>query len=194
MANWWWRAVDAAGVQVAALPSGGGGGALRLLTRASDGAGLWLATAAALAAGGGDRGRRAAVRGVAALGATSALVNGPFKLAVRRRRPGRLATAGVRRAGRTPRTSSFPSGHTASAFAFAAAATLEMPAVGPALGATAVLVAWSRVHGGQHFPSDVAAGALLGTAVGVVAGRAFADLAPSPAPDDAYENLVSPVP
>lgn len=179
----WWRAVDAAGVQVAATRVGSRtGGALRLVARASDGAGLWLATAAALAAAGGSGGRRAAARGVAALGATSALVNGPLKLAVRRRRPGRLATAGVRRAGRVPRTSSFPSGHTASAFSFATAATLEMPAAGPVLGATAMLVAWSRVHGGRHFPSDVAAGAVLGTAVGVVAGRAFPARLPSSTP------------
>lgn len=182
MASRWWRAVDAAGVQIAVARTGSRtGGALRLVARASDGAGLWLATAAALAAG-GTRGRRAAARGVAALGATSALVNGPLKLAVRRRRPGRLATAGVRRAGRAPRTSSFPSGHTASAFAFATAATVEMPAVGPAVGATAALVAWSRLHGGRHFPSDVVAGALLGTVVGVVAARAFPERLPKPAP------------
>lgn len=34
---------------------------------------------------------------------------------------------------------------------------------GPALGATAVLVAWSRLHGGRHFLSDVAAGAPAGS-------------------------------
>ena len=103
-------------------------------------------------------------------------------------------TAGVRRAGRAPRPSSFPSGHTASAFAFATAATLEMPAVGPALGATAMLVAWSRVHRGQHFPSDVAAGALLGTAVGAVAGRAFADRPPSSAPGGAQGQRANGLP
>lgn len=63
MASRWWRAVDAAGVRVAAARAGSRtGGALRLVTRASDGAGLWLA-AAALATAGGTRGRRAAARG-----------------------------------------------------------------------------------------------------------------------------------
>jgi hypothetical protein len=64
MASRWWRAVDAAGVRVAAARTGSRtDGALRLVARTSDGAGLWLATAAALAAAGGTRGRRAAARG-----------------------------------------------------------------------------------------------------------------------------------
>jgi diacylglycerol kinase family enzyme/membrane-associated phospholipid phosphatase len=165
------RAADAAGVQVAALPSGGGGGALRLLTRASDGAGLWLATAAALAAVGGTRGRRAAVRGVAALAATSALVNGPLKLAVRRRRPGRLATAGVRQAGRAPRTSSFPSGHTASGFAFAMGAGQEVPALAAPLLGVAGLVGYSRIRSQAHHPSDVAAGVAVGAGAALLTRR-----------------------
>lgn len=170
MAKRWLRVAEVVGLRTAARPGGAGGRGLGVVTRASDGAGLWLAVAALMAVTGGRRGRTAAVQGLLALAATSALVNGPLKLVVRRRRPGRWATLGLRRAGKPPRTSSFPSGHTASAFAFATAAGLEAPAMAPPLAATAGLVGWSRLHGGQHFPSDVVAGAVLGTAAGLGAG------------------------
>lgn len=173
MARRWFRMADAAAVRAAPRPSGAGGRALAGLTRASDGAGLWLAVAAVLAAAGGPAGRRVAARALAALVATSAAVNGPAKLLARRPRPGRWATAGLRRAGRAPSTSSFPSGHTASAFAFAAAATTASPWFGAPLMATAAVVGWSRLHGAQHFPTDIAAGAAFGTAAGLATGWAF---------------------
>lgn len=182
MTRRWLRTAETMGLRIATRPAGVAGQGLRALTRASDGAGLWLATAAVVALAGGPRGRRAAVQGVAAIGVTSALANGPAKLLVRRRRPGRLATAGLRRAGRAPATSSFPSGHTASAFAFAAAAGLEVPALGAPLAGTAALVGWSRLHGAQHFPTDVVAGAVLGTAVGVVTHSVWRRLSGPPSP------------
>ena len=182
MARRWVRAVEAVGLRTAARPAGAAGTVLRAVTRASDGSALWIAAGTVLAVAGGPRGRRAALRAAVSLAVTSAVVNGPAKVLVRRRRPGRWATLGLRRAGREPSTSSFPSGHTASAFAFATAAGLEAPAAAPALLGTAALVGWSRLHGGQHFPSDVAAGAALGTAVGAATwwtwDRVTAALAP----------------
>lgn len=157
---------ETAVLRAAALPSGGvGGRALALLTRLSDGAGLWVVVSAALVLVGGPRGRRAAARGAVALGAASALANGPVKVMARRRRPGRWATIGMPGAGRTPGTSSFPSGHTSSGFAFAIAAGLEAPALALPLVGTAAAVGWSRLQGGRHFPSDVLAGAVLGVSV-----------------------------
>ena len=48
---------------------------LRLLTTAANGSALWLAIAGTIAALGGQRGRRAAVRGLASIAVTSAAVN-----------------------------------------------------------------------------------------------------------------------
>jgi undecaprenyl-diphosphatase len=129
---------------------------------------LWLSLGAAGALFGGNRGRRAAGHGVAALAVTSALVNGPLKLTVGRRRP-----APRRRLRHRPRTSSFPSGHAASAFAFAVAATREVPEVGPLLLPLAGTVAYSRVYLGVHYPSDILAGAAFGAAMGMAARPAI---------------------
>lgn len=134
------------------------------LSRAADHSVLWLVLAAAGASFGGRRGRRAARQGLLAVAFSSAVVNGPLKLIVGRRRP-----AVHRRLRRTPRTSSFPSGHAASAFAFAVAATRELPWAGPVLVPLAACVAYSRVYVGVHYPSDVLAGAAFGTAAGAAA-------------------------
>jgi membrane-associated phospholipid phosphatase len=64
-----------------------------------------------------------------------------------------------------PATHSFPSGHSAAAFAFATGAGREIPWVGPPLYALAGLVGYSRVHTGVHYPLDVVTGALCGMAV-----------------------------
>ena len=132
------------------------------LSRSADHSVLWLALAAAVAAFGGSRGRRAAADGVAALAFTSAAVNGPIKLVIGRRRP-----APRRRLRHRPRTSSFPSGHAASGFAFAVPATRELPEAGPLLLPLAGTVAYSRLYLGVHYPSDVLAGGAFGGAVGL---------------------------
>ncbi len=71
-----------------------------------------------------------------------------------------------------PISSSFPSGHSAAAFAFATgvAHTSHLAAV-PLYG-LGMVVAYSRVHTGVHYPGDVIAGSLLG----VVLAQATANL------------------
>ena len=64
----------------------------------------------------------------------------------------------------TPTGLSFPSSHSTSSFAAAQAFGRLLPR-GPLLGAAAAM-AFSRLYLGVHYPSDVAAGAALGTAVG----------------------------
>jgi membrane-associated phospholipid phosphatase len=64
-----------------------------------------------------------------------------------------------------PSSSSFPSGHSAGAFAFAIGTGHVLPAAGIPLRALAALIAYSRVHTGVHYPGDVLAGALLGGAI-----------------------------
>ena len=88
----------------------------------------------ALFALGGRRGRRAAVTGLVAVGINSAVVNLPMKLASRRERPDREA-AGVpdERHVPMPTSTSFPSGHSASAFAFAGAVAGSIPVLGAPL-------------------------------------------------------------
>jgi undecaprenyl-diphosphatase len=138
------------------------------LTRAASYSRLWLGVALLLAACGGRRGRRAAGRGLLAIALAASVANGPAKLLARRRRP---ASAAARALIGTPRSTSFPSGHSASAFAFATGACAELPALAALLVPLAGAVAYSRVHAGVHYPSDVAAGAAIGIGAGGLAGR-----------------------
>ncbi len=57
---------------------------------------------------------------------------------------------------------SFPSGHTMHAVAFAMMFSSYLPALNPLVWGFAMLVAMSRVILGLHYPTDIAAGALLG--------------------------------
>jgi undecaprenyl-diphosphatase len=60
---------------------------------------------------------------------------------------------------------SFPSGHTLHAVAFTIVAASHTPALAGLLAAFTALTAVSRVVLGLHYPSDVAAGALIGGAI-----------------------------
>jgi undecaprenyl-diphosphatase len=138
---------------------------LRGLSQAANKSALWFAVAGALAAAGGPRGRRAALSGAAAIGLASSSVNLVFKGMADRRRPDREGVPAHRHVP-MPESTSFPSGHSASAFAFATAVTRELPVAGVVLVPAAAAVAFSRVHTGVHHPSDV----IVGSGIGVVAG------------------------
>jgi membrane-associated phospholipid phosphatase len=140
------------------------------LSSAADHGLLWLALGSARAA---RRGEPAiALRLGMLLGAESILTNGVVKSFFRRVRPQEHFTHdaplpfGMHR----PITSSFPSGHAASAFM---AATLLAPgsSAAPAYYGLAGLVAYSRVHVRMHHGVDVLGGALLGLALGRLARR-----------------------
>jgi undecaprenyl-diphosphatase len=62
---------------------------------------------------------------------------------------------------------SFPSGHAAGSFAFAAFVAMRVPKLGPPALLCAALIAWSRCMLGVHYPSDVLAGSLFGGTLGV---------------------------
>jgi membrane-associated phospholipid phosphatase len=95
-------------------------------------------------------------------------LNTAIKLAVRRRRP---QLPGLPQLTGTPTQFSFPSAHASTSFAGARVySRLGVPAV--PLYALALGLSISRLYLGVHFPSDVLAGALLGTLAGGLASRA----------------------
>jgi undecaprenyl-diphosphatase len=137
--------------------------ALRKLSKAASYSRLWLATSAVIAAVGGRRGRRAALEGVLAIGATSATVNLGIKPLAHRRRPDRPEPARFEaRSVPMPESTSFPSGHSASAFAFAYAVGRHYPLLGVPLRLLAGAVAYSRVNTGVHYPGDAVLGSIVG--------------------------------
>ncbi|MET8825159.1 phosphatase PAP2 family protein [Streptomyces sp. NPDC004610] len=129
---------------------------------------LWGVTAAAIAASRTPRGRRAAARGLASLALASATINTVGKRSVRRPRPPLGPVPAARQLKRQPITTSFPSGHAASAAAFGAGVAMESPQWGAVVAPVAYSVAMSRVYTGVHFPSDVLAGAALGIGAALV--------------------------
>jgi len=143
---------------------------MRRLTRASDYSRLWLGCAAILAASRGPAGRRAAVRGLASVAFSSFAANLVLKPLARRRRPDSSDLLASRQA-RIPGSSSFPSGHSASAFAFATGVGSVLPLEAMPIRALASVVAYSRVHTGVHYPADVLAGAFVGTTLAQVTCR-----------------------
>jgi undecaprenyl-diphosphatase len=156
---------------VAATPTSSLDVPLRRLSDAANNSVLWLVIAAGLGAVGGPAGRRAAVRGTAAIAVTSPLVNLVAKSAWSRQRPDRAGTGvPAGRNVRMPGSASFPSGHAAAGFAFATAVGRDQPWLGMALRFLAAAVAYSRVHAGVHYPGDVVIGSLVGASTGQAVG------------------------
>jgi undecaprenyl-diphosphatase len=155
--------------RVGELPTSPADRWLRRLTRSANHGRLWLVIAVLL----GIRKRpyrRAAIRGVGSMWASSALVNLLLKRLFTRRRPQLLEHLPHRHLRRFPSTHSFPSGHSASAAAFVTGVGLESTAAGAVLAPIALGVGYSRVHVGVHYPGDVVAGFAVGSAV-ALAGR-----------------------
>lgn len=141
------------------------------LSSAADHGLLWIALGALRAV----RCREPALglRFGAALGAESALTNGPIKFAFRRIRPTSAPPGPLPYGMHRPRTSAFPSGHATSAFTAATLLSAGTRAA-PAYYGLAALVAASRVYTRMHHASDVVAGAVLGLAMGQIAKRVLA--------------------
>jgi decaprenylphosphoryl-5-phosphoribose phosphatase len=133
-------------------------------SRLGEHAGVWLAIGAT-----GwvlERPRRAGWRrGIATVLATY-VSNTALKLLVRRPRP---ALADLPPLAGTPTGLSFPSAHASTSFAGALCySSLGQPAV--PLYALALGLSLSRLYLGVHYPSDILAGAALGTAAGALGG------------------------
>jgi undecaprenyl-diphosphatase len=147
---------------------------MSVLSHAANYSRLWMASAAVLALVGGHSGRRAAVQGLTSVAMTSAVVNLAVKRVGRRQRPDRSGEdVPIARHVSMPTSLSFPSGHSAAAFAFATGVGNRLPVVAVPLHAAAGVVAYSRVHTGVHHPSDVVVGSVLGTVLAQLTTRAL---------------------
>jgi len=123
---------------------------------------IWLAIGGGMALLDGDHREEWIVAGL--LGPFAIGLNYAVKLVVRRPRP---VLDGLPPLGGAPSSLSFPSAHSTASFACATAMT-RIDSTAAVLFALAALIAIGRPYLGMHYPSDVLAGALLGTAVGLV--------------------------
>jgi len=135
-------------------------GLLRAVSWLGDGA-LWYLVIIALALAGGTHGRAIAAQMVL-LGAANLTLYMWVKERIGRPRPF-VTCADIRACGRALDQFSFPSGHVLHATAFSNVLGFYYPAALWALVPAAVLIALSRVALGLHYPSDVAAGAAIGS-------------------------------
>lgn len=123
---------------------------------------VWLALGVVLALVDADN--REAWLVAAALGPVAIGVNYVVKVLVGRQRP---VLEGLPPLGGAPSSLSFPSAHTTSSFACATAMTRIAPEAA-ILFALAAAIGLCRPYLGMHYPSDVLAGALIGTALGLL--------------------------
>jgi undecaprenyl-diphosphatase len=136
----------------------------RALTRAGD-AKTWTALGLCGLATRTSLGTHLGLRIAAAtLGATA--ITQLLKRGLTRARPD-VSIAGFEPLAENPDRFSFPSGHTAAAFAVAAAFAGEAGGLGPLALLLAVGIGLSRVYLGAHYPLDVGAGAVLGVLAGI---------------------------
>ena len=134
---------------------------MKLFTRLGD-ALSWAFAALVLIGAGGDATRTGLKLGVAA--GLAALVSQVLKRMWRRARP-TAGIVGFTALAENPDAFSFPSGHSAAAFAAAMAMAGVVPG-GPAFVALAFAVGLSRVYLGAHYPLDAAVGACIGLLCG----------------------------
>lgn len=154
---------------VAARRSGPLDAAAHALSSAADRSKLWAGVGALRAMLDGRRGRLLALRAITVVAAESALMHLVVKRLFQRDRPS--VDVSLQFGARRPPSSSFPSGHAASAATAAVLLADGDTEWTAALGLLAAGVAWSRVQTGLHHATDAAAGMALGAGVALLARR-----------------------
>ncbi|MEV7607537.1 phosphatase PAP2 family protein [Paenarthrobacter sp. NPDC089322] len=162
-------------------PQGNHDDFFRRLSAAATKGKLWFGIAGMMATVPGKP-RRAALHGLLALGVASGVTNLIFKKALPRSRPLPEHLPIFRFVHPQPISSSMPSGHSASAVAFAAGVTFVSPVLGLTLAPLAAGVAYSRVHTGAHWPSDVVFGSALGAGAALLTRTWWPAKPPEPKP------------
>ncbi len=137
--------------------------AAQLIAKSGENGYLWFGIGLAGAAF--DPPRRRQWLSAAAIGPVAIGLNFGIKLLAKRPRP---VLEGLPPLGGAPSSLSFPSAHATASFAAATAMSRFAPELKLALFGAAAMMAVTRPYLGMHYPSDVAAGAVLGTIMGAV--------------------------
>ncbi len=150
------------------------------IARSGEWGAIWCATG--LIAAAVDRPRRTRWLKTAAIGPTAIVLNFGVKFVVRRRRP---VLEGLPPLGGAPSSLSFPSAHATASFAAATAMGRVAPGQRIPLLAGASLMSVTRPYLGMHYPSDIVAGAVLGSILGrLVPGLDASESVSHPTPSD----------
>lgn len=139
------------------------------------------------------RGHRALHSIVPPLWFTTMAIEFPIKRYFKRERPFIDLVQAIS-VGKKPGNYSFPSGHSASAFAGAWLLCKYYPELTPLWYTIAVLVGFSRIYLGAHYPGDVVSGAAAGTAIAEATHwfieQSAVDTEPAP-PAQLVNNLIA---
>ncbi len=145
-------------------------GLARLVSRTMDHGELWVVVALLVAVFGPLHDWVAMLVLIAVLWLAELTVNFPIKSVFRRTRPYHALEGVDVRVARVPLDWSFPSGHSATAFAGALLLSVVLPVLAPLFFGYAALVAVSRVYLGVHYPVDVVLGAAVGIGLALLYG------------------------
>lgn len=139
---------------------------MKIVTTLGDAGIIWILACVAMLIF--KKSRCAGVAAAISLIIEAICVNGLLKNLIMRDRPFNVIE-GLSILIETPHDYSFPSGHAGSSFAVAMVILLILPRRWgiPAI-ITAVVMAMSRIYVGVHFPSDILAGAVIGTATAIL--------------------------
>ncbi len=136
---------------------------MKAITRLGDGGSLWIVLAIILLVL--NKTRKVGAASAVALIITFLTVNLGIKNMVARTRPYEVID-GLINLVEKQSDFSFPSGHSAHAFAVGVVILIMMPKkIGVPIFVISILMAFSRLYVGVHYPTDVIAGAILGTII-----------------------------